>query len=71
MEGWMTLKELAAYLGVTSTSSLRTQIERGALTATRAGNQWMVSEEEAARYRAEHAAREGKRGRPPKSPTTR
>jgi excisionase family DNA binding protein len=66
MEGWMTLKELADYLGVSSVGSLRIQIERGALKATRAGYQWVVSEEEAARYKADHRAGAGKRGRPPK-----
>jgi len=62
----MTLKELAAYLGISSVGSLRTQIERGALKATRAGNQWMVSDEDAEEYRQLHTAGEGRRGRPPK-----
>lgn len=62
----MTLRELAAYLGISSVGSLRTQIERGALRATRAGNQWMVTETEAERYRDEHRAGEGRRGRRPK-----
>jgi excisionase family DNA binding protein len=66
MEGWMTLKQLAEYLGVSSIGSLRVQIERGVLKAERLGNQWIVRDEEAARYKAEHRAGEGKRGRPPK-----
>ncbi len=65
----MTLKELAAYLGITSVGSLRTQIQRGVLQASRAGNQWMVDKDEAARYKAEHTAGEGKRGRPHKAVT--
>jgi excisionase family DNA binding protein len=65
----MTLKELAEYLGVSSVGSLRVQIERGALKATRAGYQWLVDDEEAARYKADQRAGEGRRGRPPKRPT--
>lgn len=63
----MTLKELAEYLGVSSVGSLRIQIERGTLKATRAGYQWLVDDEEAARYKREHRAGAGKRGRPPKA----
>jgi excisionase family DNA binding protein len=66
MEGWMTLKELAEYLGVSSVGSLRIQIERGALKATRAGYQWVVEEKDAEEYKRLHTAGSGKRGRPPK-----
>jgi len=61
----MTLQELADYLGVASTSSLRAQIRRGALQATRVGARtWLVSAEEARRYKEENRAGEGRRGRP-------
>jgi excisionase family DNA binding protein len=64
MKGYLTLDELAAFLGVTSTGSLRSQIRRGALKAERVGQRtWLVSEEEAAKYKEAHRAGEGKPGR--------
>ncbi len=60
----MNLKELAEYLGVKSVGSLRTQIARGALKADRVSERlYLVSEEEAKRYKDEHRAGEGKPGR--------
>jgi excisionase family DNA binding protein len=63
MEGYMTLAELAAYLGLKSVTGLRAQIHRGVLRATRVGTGrhaiWLVAEGEAERYREEHL---GKRG---------
>lgn len=67
----MNLKELADYLGVSSTSSLRVQIRLGILRAEKVGpRMYLVSDEEAARYKAEHRAGKGKPGRPPKSDAT-
>lgn len=60
----MNLRELAEYLGIASTSSLRVQIRRGVLKADKVGpRMYLVSDEEAERYRAEHRAGEGKPGR--------
>ncbi len=63
MEGYVTLEELAQRLGLKSSGALRTQIQRGVLTAVRAGHNWFVAEEEAERYQREHA---GRKGRPPR-----
>jgi excisionase family DNA binding protein len=49
----MTLKEAAASLGITP-DSLRQAIARGALKGTKLGRDWIVTEQEVARYRAEH-----------------
>jgi len=59
MEGYMTLPELAARLGLKSIGSLRAQILRGALQAEKIGRDWIVSEAEADRYKRENM---GKRG---------
>lgn len=68
MRGYLTLDELAAFLGVKSTGSLRSQIRRGVLIAERVGQRtWIVSEEEAQRYQTAHRAGEGKPGRRPKA----
>jgi hypothetical protein len=54
VEGYFTLEELAAYLGVKSTGSLRTQIKLGAIKAERVGNKtYIVSKAEAKRYKEE------------------
>jgi hypothetical protein len=67
MEEYMTLIELATFLGVSSTASLRKQIRAGRLAAKRIGaHTLLVSRAEAERYRAEQHAAPGKRGRPPK-----
>jgi excisionase family DNA binding protein len=64
MKGYMNLKELAEYLGVSSTSSLRVQIRAGVLKADKVGpRMYLVSEEEAKRYKREHRAGEGRPGR--------
>jgi hypothetical protein len=61
MEGYVTLVELAARLGLKGVSGLRTQIHRGVLRAERVGSGqhavWLVPEEEAARYEREHHVR--------------
>lgn len=63
MEGYLTLEELAAYLKVKSTGSLRVQIGKGALKAERIGKRtFIVSVEEAERYRREHLGQPGRRG---------
>jgi hypothetical protein len=64
VEGYFTLEELAAYLGVKSTGSLRTQIKLGAIKAERVGNKtYIVSKSEAARYKEQ---RRGGPGHPRK-----
>ena len=64
----MNLKELAEYLGVASTGSLRKQIRLGVLKAERVSDRlYLVSEEEARRYKEENRAGEGKPGRRTKS----
>jgi hypothetical protein len=59
MEGYKTLKELAARWH-RSQPTLRQQIASGALKAEKSGRDWFVTDEEAARYEREHL---GKRGR--------
>jgi len=59
MEGYMTLPELAARLGLKSIGSLRAQILRGALQAEKVGRDWIVSEPEAERYARENRGRRG------------
>lgn len=60
----MNLRQLAEYLGVVSTGSLRKQIREGVLKAERVSERlYLVSEEEAERYKNEHRAGEGKPGR--------
>jgi len=62
MEGYMTLQELADFLGLKSTGSLRVQIQRGALKAERVGQRtFLVTHEEAERYKAIHLGQKGKR----------
>jgi excisionase family DNA binding protein len=48
----MTLIQAAAILGVTA-STLRQQIAKGKLTATKMGRDWFVTLDEVERYRAE------------------
>ncbi len=60
----MTLEELAQRLGLKSTGSLRVQIARGSLRATRVGKRtFVVSETEADRYAREHAGKPGRRSK--------
>ena len=64
MENHLTLAELAHYLGLSSTGSLRTQIKKGVLKAERVGKRtFIVSREEAERYQREHRSGFGKPGR--------
>jgi len=63
MRGYMTLKEMAERLQYKSADGLRSQIRYGALKAEKTGRDWIVSEQEYARYVVEHA---GKVGRKPK-----
>ncbi len=60
MEEYLTLEELAAFLGLKSTGSLRVQIQRGAIKATRIGKRTLVvSRDEAERYQRERGAGPG------------
>lgn len=62
VEGYLTLEELAEYLGLKSTGSLRVQIARGALKAERIGKRTLiVAIAEADRYRKENLGRPGQR----------
>ncbi len=60
VEGYLTLEQLAEFLGVKSTGSLRVQIQRGAINAERIGKRtFLVSVEEAERYKRERRAGPG------------
>lgn len=59
MEGYLTLPQLAARLGLKSTGGLRTQIMRGVLKAEKFGNMWVVTEAEAARFVRAHRSKPG------------
>ncbi len=60
VEGYLTLEELAVFLGVKSTGSLRTQIKLGAIRAERVGKKtYIVSKAEAERYKRERRAGPG------------
>ncbi len=60
MEDYLTLEELAVFLGLKSTGSLRVQIQRGAIKATRIGKRtFVISREEAERYKRERGAGPG------------
>lgn len=69
----MTLKELAALLGI-NPDSLRVQVHRERLAAEKVGRDWVVSDGEAERYIRENAGKRGTSsplhpgtgGRPPK-----
>jgi excisionase family DNA binding protein len=56
----LTLSEAAARLGLAA-STLRHQVQAGRLRATPVGKTYVITEDEIARYRAEHL---GKIGRP-------
>jgi len=58
MKGYMTLAELATRLGIQA-ASLRVQVHRGALQASKEGRDWFVSDEEATRYEKEQAGKKG------------
>lgn len=57
----MTLKEMAERLGYKNSDGLRSQIRFGALHAEKIGRDWVVSEQECARYVLEHAHRPGRK----------
>jgi hypothetical protein len=63
MEGYMTLQELAAKLGLAGAGSLRSQIARGMLAAEKIGTGqhgiWVVTDAEAERYARENHGRVG------------
>lgn len=59
MEGYMTLAEMAAALGLKDTSNLRRAIQRGALTAELAGKTYTVKDDEVLRYKRENMGRRG------------
>jgi uncharacterized protein YjcR len=58
MKGYMRLAELAERLHI-QPDSLRVQVHRGALTATKEGRDWFVTDAEAARYEREQAGKKG------------
>ena len=58
----VTLGEAAAFLGV-APATLRHQIRNGRLAATKAGRDWMVTQEELRRYAALSLGRPGRRPR--------
>jgi len=64
LDQYITLPQLAARLGLKSSGGLRTQILKGRLRATRVGNFWLVSHEEADRYEREQRGRFGPRPKP-------
>lgn len=55
----MTLNEAAVKLGV-QPATLRQQIARGALVATKRGRDWWVTKAAVEKYRAEHLGRAGR-----------
>ncbi len=59
MKGYLTLSEMAQRLGYKNGDGLRSQIRYGVLRAEKIGKTWVVTEEEYARYRDEHAGRPG------------
>ncbi len=60
VEGYLSLEQLAEFLGVKSTGSLRVQIQRGAIKAERIGKRtFLVSVVEAERYKRERRAGPG------------
>jgi len=59
----MTLREAAAQLGI-SADTLRAQIRKGRLDATKLGRDWLVEGAEVARYQRNSL---GRPGRPPRS----
>lgn len=63
MEGYVTLPQLAARLGI-QTGGLRVAIIRGALKAEKFGNMWVITEAEAERYVNEHRSIPGPRPKP-------
>jgi excisionase family DNA binding protein len=60
LAGVMTLAQAASSLGL-ATVTLRVQIQRGKLNATKVGSLWLVTKQEVERYRSEHLGR----GTPP------
>jgi hypothetical protein len=58
MKGYMRLAELAARLQI-QPDSLRVQVHRGALKATKEGRDWFVTNTEADRYEREQAGKKG------------
>lgn len=63
MDDAMTLNDLAGELGLSDTSSLRHQIANGALAAVKMGNTWVVTRDEANRYKRESLGNQGGRRR--------
>jgi hypothetical protein len=61
MRGYMTLKEMAERLGHKNSDGLRSQIRFGALHAEKVGRDWVVSEQEYARYVLGHAGKPGRK----------
>jgi len=62
----LTLREAAAKLGITA-DTLRAQIRKGRLRATKLGRDWVVEADEVARYERTSL---GRHGRPPRGSRT-
>ena len=60
VEGVLTLTEAAQELGLKA-ATLRSQIRYGAIKAMKVGPVWVMTQEEVARYRADHRGRYGAR----------
>jgi excisionase family DNA binding protein len=58
----LTLREAAAQLGITA-DTLRAQIRRGRLRATKLGRDWVVEAAEVARYERTSLGRQGRPAR--------
>lgn len=65
VEGYLTIEQLAEYLGLKSTGSLRVQIRLGAIKAERVGKKTLiVSIQEAERYKRERNPGPGRPRKP-------
>jgi len=56
----LTTAQVAAYLG-RSERTVRDQIAKGAIAATRVGRDWLINPDEVERYRRESLGRPGRR----------
>jgi excisionase family DNA binding protein len=60
--GLLTLREAAEQLGITA-DTLRAQVRRGRLRATKLGRDWLVEEAEVTRYKQTSLGRAGRPAR--------
>lgn len=63
----LTLKAAAEHLGITA-DTLRAQIRKGRLSATKLGRDWLVEANEVSRYQLESLGRGGRPRRKPGTP---